>query len=188
MVIWRQIFSLKSSYNISWVRIFHKLGSCKQINSPRSEKTNSSRGWDHILGGRDWHHKGGGRMPSIVRCPPLSPPSETLHRVTPNLFLVRNPSGFLIPTSNNGPLPPHTNLGGGIFWGSSCGIYLHSANEWRIETRRAGYPTPTNRPIFLILKDSAMTRAGDNVPVKKTSLGKTKTKPNEVMAKKDREV
>ena len=67
-------------------------------------------------------------------------------------------------------------------------ITLHSAKELRIETRRAGHPAPTNRPSFLILKDSAMTRAGDNVPVKKTSLGKTKTKSNEVTAKKDRDV
>ena len=38
MVIWRQIFSLKTSNNIAWVRIFHTFDSCKHVNSPRSRK------------------------------------------------------------------------------------------------------------------------------------------------------
>ena len=50
----------------------------------------------------------------------------------------------------------------------------------------AGHPASTNRPTFLILKGSAMTRASDNVLVKKTSMGKTK--PNDVTAAKDKEV
>ena len=38
MVIWRQIFSLKTSHNIAWLKIFHKLDYCKHVNSPRSGK------------------------------------------------------------------------------------------------------------------------------------------------------
>ena len=50
------------------------------------------------------------------------------------------------------------------------------------------YPGKGDRPTFLILKNSAMTRVGVNVDMKKTSLGNTKTKPNEVTAAKEQEV
>ena len=38
--------SLKTSYNIAWVRIFHKIEYCKHVNSPR-------RGGDKVQGGWD---------------------------------------------------------------------------------------------------------------------------------------
>ena len=53
---------------------------------------------------------------------------------------------------------------------------------------RASLPGQSDRPTFLILKDSAMTRAGDIVDAKKTSPGNMKTKPNKVTAAKEQEV
>ena len=77
MVIWRQIFSLKTSHNIAWVRIFHKLDYCKHVNSPRSGKK-------FLRGGGQGPRRGGtsrggtdltrGGMTSIVLCPPPVPP------------------------------------------------------------------------------------------------------------------
>ena len=52
----------------------------------------------------------------------------------------------------------------------------------------ASLPGQSDRPTFLILKDSAMTRAGDIVDAKKTSPGNMKTKPNKVTAAKEQEV
>ena len=76
MVIWRQIFSLKTSYNIAWGRIFHKLDYCKHVNSPLSGKKFLRRGARSKEG---W-------LTSIVLCPPLNwkPCSQAIEPIEPD--------------------------------------------------------------------------------------------------------
>ena len=90
MVIWRQLFSSKTAYNILSVRIFHKLDYCKQLNSPRSGKKfplggDKVQGGGGLVGGGLTSQGGGNDLHSTVS-PPV-PPS------------IRNPDSYVFYTT-----------------------------------------------------------------------------------------